>query len=199
MVLKAKVASITGVTGRGRRLSLEFLLNKADIVHGIKRRSVVLQYGAGRSSLCRPHEKATRSSCTTGINRRDEPDPHHSGNRSRTRSTTWRPKVHVQVSFETPEVHRKCGCAGTLRLLEAIRILDSRTRSASTRPLPPKCTARCRKFLRRKRPLLSALSLWRGQGLCLLDHGQLPRGLRICMPPMESSSTMKARPAAKPS
>ena len=57
---------------------------------------------------------------------------------------------HVQVSFETPEYTANADALGTLRLLEAIRILASRTRRASTRPRPPSCTARCRRCRRRE-------------------------------------------------
>jgi GDPmannose 4,6-dehydratase len=52
---------------------------------------------------------------------------------------------HVQVSFETPEYTANADAIGTLRLLEAIRILGWSRRRASTRPRPPSCTARCRK------------------------------------------------------
>ena len=50
-----------------------------------------------------------------------------------------------QVSFETPEYTANADALGTLRLLEAIRILGMRTRSASIRPPPRSSTARCRR------------------------------------------------------
>ena len=52
---------------------------------------------------------------------------------------------HVQVSFETPEYTANADGIGTLRLLEAIRILGLKTRPASTRPRPRNSTAWCRK------------------------------------------------------
>ena len=52
---------------------------------------------------------------------------------------------HVAVSFETPEYTANADALGTLRMLEAIRILGWRRRRASTRRRPPSCTARCRR------------------------------------------------------
>ena len=50
-------------------------------------------------------------------------------------------------------------------------------RRASIRPRPRSSTARSRKSRRARHAVLSALALCRGQALCLLDHGQLSRGL----------------------
>ena len=90
---------------------------------------------------------------------------------------------HVAVSFETPEYTANSDALGTLRILEAIRILglDDRRR-ASTRLQPPRCSARCRR-LRSARPRRSIRApLWRRQGLCPLDHRQLSRGLwHVCL------------------
>ena len=59
---------------------------------------------------------------------------------------------HVQVSFETPEYTANADALGTLRLLEAIRILGLTRRSASTRPRLPSSMARCRRFRKGRRP-----------------------------------------------
>jgi GDPmannose 4,6-dehydratase len=86
---------------------------------------------------------------------------------------------HVAVSFEEPEYTANADGMGTLRLLEAIRILglEKKTRfyQASTSELYG---------LVQETPaegdhaLLPAQPVRRGQALCLLDHGELPRGLR---------------------
>ena len=85
---------------------------------------------------------------------------------------------HVQVSFETPEYTANADGIGTLRLLEAIRILkmEKKTRfyQASTSELYGKVQEMPQK---RNHALLSAQPLRRRQALCLLDHRELPRGL----------------------
>jgi GDPmannose 4,6-dehydratase len=75
-----------------------------------------------------------------------------------TRSTTSGRMSHVKVSFEAPEYTANADGLGTLRLLEAIRILGWRRRPASTRPRPPSCTAWCRNVPQRETtPVLPAL------------------------------------------
>ena len=85
---------------------------------------------------------------------------------------------HVQVSFETPEYTANADALGTLRLLEAMRILaleDSKFYQASTSELYGKVA---RDPATRDDAVLPALALRRRQALRLLDHRQLPRGLR---------------------
>ena len=86
---------------------------------------------------------------------------------------------HVAVSFEEPEYTANADALGTLRLLEAIRILglEKKTRfyQASTSELYGLVQETPQK---RDHAVLSALALRRGQALRLLDHGELPRGLR---------------------
>jgi GDPmannose 4,6-dehydratase len=85
---------------------------------------------------------------------------------------------HVQVSFETPEYTANADALGALRILEAIRILGlvekTRFYQASTSELYGKA----RRLRKRNHALLSAQPLRRGQALCLLDYGELPRGIR---------------------
>ena len=86
---------------------------------------------------------------------------------------------HVAVSFETPEYTANADALGTLRLLEAIRILglEKKTRfyQASTSEMYGKVQEMPQT---RDHAVLPALALRRGQALRLLDHGELPRGLR---------------------
>ncbi len=90
---------------------------------------------------------------------------------------------HVAVSFEAPEYTADVDAIGTLRLLEAIRFLglEKKTRfyQASTSELyglvqeiPQKETT----------PFYPRSPYARRQDVCLLDHGELPRGLRhVCL------------------
>ena len=105
---------------------------------------------------------------------------------------------HVAVSFEEPEYTANSDALGTLRILEAIRILgmENRTRfyQASTSELyglvqetPQTETT----------PFYPAITLWRRQALRVLDHGQLPRSLRACSPATASCSTTSRRCAAR--
>ena len=124
MVLKAKVALITGVTGQDGACLSEFLLNKGYIVHGIKRRSSSFNTARVDHLYVDPHEKATRffmhygdlTDATNLIRIIQETQPDEIYNLAA--------QSHVQVSFETPEYTANADALGTLRLLEAIRILD---------------------------------------------------------------------------
>jgi len=84
---------------------------------------------------------------------------------------------HVQVSFETPEYTANADATGTLRLLEAIRILGlvekTRFYQASTSELYGKVQETPR---RRQRHSIRAARM-RGQAVCLLDHRELPRSV----------------------
>ena len=85
---------------------------------------------------------------------------------------------HVAVSFEEPEYTANADALGTLRLLEAIRILglDRKTRfyQASTSEL---YGGGERDAAERDDAVPSALALRRRQALCPLDNGELPRGV----------------------
>ena len=85
---------------------------------------------------------------------------------------------HVAVCFDTPEYTANADGIGTLRLLEAIRILGMTRRASSTRRPRRSSTAPSgrRRSPRRRRSTRAALR--RRQAVRLLDHGQLPRGVR---------------------
>ena len=86
---------------------------------------------------------------------------------------------HVAVSFEEPEYTANADALGTLRCSKrsAFLGLETKTRfyQASTSELYGLVQETPQT---RDHALLSALALWRGQAVRLLDHGQLPRGLR---------------------
>ena len=119
----SKVALITGITGQDGSYLAEFLLEKNYIVHGIKRRSSSFNTERIDHLYVDPHEKnsnfilhygdLTDSSNLIRIIEEVQPDEiYNLGAQS-----------HVAVSFEEPEYTANCDGLGTLRLLEAIRLL----------------------------------------------------------------------------
>lgn len=118
-----KVALITGITGQdGAHLS-RLLLEKGYIVHGIKRRSSSFNTARVDDLYVDPHEHQTRffmhygdlTDATNLIRLVQDHQPDEIYNLAA--------QSHVQVSFETPEYTANTDALGTLRLLEAIRIL----------------------------------------------------------------------------
>ncbi len=136
---KAKVALITGVTGQDGAYLAQLLLDKGYIVHGIKRRSSSFNTGRIENIYQDPHEENPRfilhygdmTDATNLIRIVQETQPDEIYNLAA--------QSHVQVSFETPEYTANADGIGTLRLLEAIRILglEKKTRfyQASTSEL----------------------------------------------------------------
>ena len=135
----SKVALVTGVTGQDGAYLSEFLLNKGYAVHGIKRRTSLFN---------------TRRIDHLYHDRHDAKIPFYLHHGDMTDATSLiriiqevRPteiynlaaQSHVHVSFETPEYNANSDAIGTLRLLEAIRILgmekDVRFFQASTSEL----------------------------------------------------------------
>lgn len=134
-----KVAFITGITGQDGAYLAEFLLNKDYIVHGLKRRSSSFNTGRIDHLYQDPHKDNVRfflhygdltdSTSLIRIIKDVQPDEiYNLGAQS-----------HVAVSFESPEYTANCDAIGTLRVLEAIRILglEGKTRfyQASTSEL----------------------------------------------------------------
>lgn len=135
----SKVALITGVTGQDGAYLSELLLEKGYEVHGIKRRSSLFNTDRIDHLYQDPHEKnvkfklhfgdMTDSSNLTRIIQEVQPDEIYN----------LAAQSHVKVSFETPEYTANSDAIGTLRILEAIRILglEKKTRfyQASTSEL----------------------------------------------------------------
>jgi GDPmannose 4,6-dehydratase len=134
-----KKALITGITGQDGAYLAELLLKKGYIVHGIKRRSSLFNTDRIDHLYQDPHVEnknfilhygdLTDSTNLIRIIQEVQPDEiYNLGAQS-----------HVQVSFETPEYTANSDALGTLRILEAIRILglDKKTRfyQASTSEL----------------------------------------------------------------
>ena len=120
---KFKKALITGVTGQDGSYLVELLLEKNYEVHGIKRRSSSFNTQRVDHLYQDPHEEnqmfkmhygdLTDSTNLIRLIKEIEPDEiYNLGAQS-----------HVAVSFETPEYTANCDALGTLRILEAVRIL----------------------------------------------------------------------------
>ena len=118
-----KTALITGVTGQDGAYLSELLLAKGYVVHGVKRRASSFNTARIDHLYKDPHEGPTRfhlhhgdlTDATNLIRLVQETRPDEIYNLAA--------QSHVQVSFETPEYTANADGIGTLRLLEAIRIL----------------------------------------------------------------------------
>jgi GDPmannose 4,6-dehydratase len=137
--MSQKVALITGVTGQDGSYLAELLLSKGYIVHGIRRRSSSFNSARIEHLYQDPHDEPLRFLTHYG-------DLTDSTNLIRILQQTQPDEIynlaaqsHVKVSFETPEYTANADGVGTLRLLEAVRILglESKTRfyQASTSEL----------------------------------------------------------------
>ena len=119
----AKTALITGITGQDGAYLAEFLLAKGYSVHGIKRRASSFNTDRIDHLYQDPHEKDVRlklhygdlTDSTNLIRIIQEVQPDEIYNLAA--------QSHVAVSFETPEYTANSDAVGTLRVLEAIRIL----------------------------------------------------------------------------
>ncbi len=137
--MSARTALITGVTGQDGAYLAEFLLKKGYIVHGVKRRSSSFNTGRVDHLYLDPHLPDVRffmhfgdvTDATNLIRLVQQTQPDEIYNLAA--------QSHVMVSFETAEYTANADALGTLRLLEAIRILglERRTRfyQASTSEL----------------------------------------------------------------
>ncbi|MGV3761866.1 GDP-mannose 4,6-dehydratase, partial [Parapedobacter sp.] len=119
----AKTALITGITGQDGAYLAEFLLKKGYIVHGVKRRSSLFNTDRIDHLYQDPHENNLQftlhygdlTDATNLIRIVQETQPDEIYNLAA--------QSHVKVSFDTPEYTANADGLGTLRLLEAIRLL----------------------------------------------------------------------------
>ena len=122
--MKNKIALITGITGQDGAYLAEFLLKKGYEVHGIKRRSSSFNTSRIDNLYQDPHSKdikfhlhygdMTDATNLIGLMQKINPDEVYN----------LAAQSHVQVSFETPEYTANADGLGTLRLLEAIKLLN---------------------------------------------------------------------------
>ena len=123
-----KIAFITGITGQDGAYLARLLLAKGYIVHGLKRRSSSFNTARVDDLYVDPHEASARFFMHYG-------DMTDSTNLIRLIQSIQPDEIynlaaqsHVQVSFETPEYTANADAIGTLRILEAIRILGMEQR-----------------------------------------------------------------------
>jgi len=173
--MENKTALITGITGQDGAYLAELLLKKGYIVHGVKRRSSSFNTARIDHLYLDPHETDTRffmhygdmTDATNLIRIVQETRP--------TEIYNLAAQSHVQVSFETAEYTANADAMGTLRLLEAIRILgmEDQTRfyQASTSELYGKAAEVPQS---ETTPLPSQKSLRGGKALRILDYRELP-------------------------
>ncbi|SDN44775.1 GDPmannose 4,6-dehydratase [Desulfonauticus submarinus] len=119
-----KIALITGITGQDGAYLADFLLKKGYIVHGIKRRTSLFNTDRIEHLYQDPHDPNRRfilhyGDLTDSTNlirliQRIQPDEIYN----------LAAQSHVQVSFDNPEYTANVDALGTLRILEAIRILN---------------------------------------------------------------------------
>ncbi|MFD1612613.1 GDP-mannose 4,6-dehydratase [Sphingomonas tabacisoli] len=128
IVSNEKIALVTGITGQDGAYLARLLLEKGYIVHGLKRRSSSFNTSRIEEIYEDPHTAHPRFFLHYG-------DMTDSTNLIRLVQETQPTEVynlaaqsHVQVSFETPEYTANADAVGTLRLLEAIRILGMEKR-----------------------------------------------------------------------
>lgn len=120
----SKVALITGITGQDGAYLAEFLLKKGYVVHGIKRRSSLFNTDRIDHLYQDPHVRDRHfilhygdlSDSTNIIRIIQEAQPDEIYNLGA--------MSHVKVSFETPEYTANTDAIGTLRILEAVRLLN---------------------------------------------------------------------------
>ena len=119
----SKVALVTGVNGQDGAYLTELLLEKGYIVHGVKRRSSLINTSRIDHLYQDPHEKGIKLTLHYG-------DLTDSTNLIRIIQETQPDEIynlaamsHVKVSFDTPEYTANADGIGTLRILEAVRLL----------------------------------------------------------------------------
>lgn len=136
-----KTALITGVTGQDGAYLAEFLLRKGYIVHGIKRRSSLFNTDRIDHLYQDPHVEnrnlilhygdLTDSMNLTRIIQEVRPDEIYN----------LAAMSHVKVSFDTPEYTANADGLGTLRILEAIRLLGLTEKQEYIKLLRQSCMA----------------------------------------------------------
>ena len=118
-----KLALITGITGQDGAYLAEFLLKKGYEVHGVKRRTSLFNTDRIDHLYHDPHESGAKFTLHYG-------DLTDSTNLIRLIQETQPDEIynlaaqsHVKVSFDTPEYTANADGIGTLRILEAVRLL----------------------------------------------------------------------------
>ena len=175
---KNKVAFITGITGQDGAYLSEFLLKKGYEVHGMKRRSSLFNTDRIDHLYQDPHidnrnfflhyGDMTDSTNITRLIKQIKPDEIYN----------LAAMSHVAVSFEIPEYTANADGLGTLRILDAVRLLglekSTKIYQASTSELYGKVTETPQS---ENYSFSSKLSLCCGKNVRILDNSKLQRSL----------------------
>ncbi len=137
--MSSPTALITGITGQDGSYLAELLLEKGYRVHGIKRRASSFNTARIDHLYQDPHERDPAADAPLRrSHRQHQPDPDHRQVRP-DEIYNLGAQSHVAVSFEAPEYTANCDALGTLRILEAVRLLgltgNTRIYQASTSEL----------------------------------------------------------------
>ena len=142
-----KKAIITGISGQDGAYLTKLLLDKGYEVTGTYRRTSSVNFwriaGSGvdtHPNLTLVEHDLTDAGSSLRLLERTQPDELYN----------LAAQSFVGVSFDQPATTAEVTGLGPLNLLEAIRVVARRR--ASTRRRPPRCSARCSRFRRRKRP-----------------------------------------------
>ena len=166
-----RIALITGTTGQDGAYLAEFLLGKGYVVHGIKRRSSSFNTERVDHLYQDPHGSGVKfflhygdmTDSTNLIRIIQEVQPAEIYNLAA--------QSHVRVSFETPEYTANADALGTLRLLEAIRILRLEDKVRFYQASTGAVRAGPRSAAARNHAVLPTLALRGGQALSLQPRG----------------------------
>ena len=195
----AKTALITGITGQDGAYLAELLLGKGYVVHGLKRRSSSFNTGRIDHLYEDPHEPNRHlilhygdlTDATNLIRVVQEVQPDEIYNLAA--------QSHVKVSFETPEYTANADGIGTLRLLEAIRILKMEERDPLLSGEHVGAVRRRPGTAGRDDAVPAASRLTRRPSSTPTGSPRTTARPTGCTPRTASSSTTRARSAARPS
>ena len=193
-----KTALITGVTGQDGAYLAELLLKKGYTVHGIKRRSSIFNTSRIDHLYQDPHVDQrnfvlhygdlTDSTNLIRIVQETQPDELYN----------LAAQSHVKVSFETPEYTANSDALGTLRLLEAIRILGLDQKHAFIRPQPRSCMVLCRRPHSERPPRSTPARLTESPNSMATGSPSTIVKPTGCTPATGSSSTTSLRCVGRP-
>ena len=172
-----KVALISGITGQDGSFLAEFLIEKGYEVHGILRRSSSFNTGRiehlyldewvrdmKKERLVNLHYgDMTDSSSLIRIIQQVQPDEIYN----------LAAQSHVKVSFDVPEYTAEADAIGTLRMLEAVRILGMEKKTRIYQASIPNYSVWYRKFHRRKLLHSIPFPIWSSQAIRFLDNQEL--------------------------
>ena len=197
--MAGKVALITGVTGQDGAYLAALLLEKGYVVHGVKRRASSFNTGRVDHLYRDPHEHATRfflhhgdlTDATNLIRLVQETQPDEIYNLAA--------QSHVQVSFETAEYTANADALGTLRLLEAMRILGLGERMRFYQASTSELYGQAPGAAARDHAVLPAQPVRRRPSCTPIGSRSTTARPTASTPRTASCSTTRARCAARPS